>query len=136
MRIPLPFPKCKSCGQASSQSFHRNCGGRMYVEVTTDEVYCDKCTKHWNAWDSTYYCTCGSAFEATDVRTALSEVLACCKVCAEEIAAQEAAQKRRESLSEVSLRSFLSSFFERIGYAFGVAIGAIIEAVTTYILKK
>lgn len=108
----------------------------MYVEVTTDVVYCDKCSEHWNAWDSMYYCTCGSVFKATDVREALTEVLACCKVCAEEIAAREAARKRRDSLSEVSLRAFLSSFFEKIGYAFGVTIETIIEAVTTFILNK
>ena len=136
MKIPLPFPKCKSCGQTAPQSYHRHCGGRLFVEVTNDTVYCEKCHKSWNAWSSTYYCTCGSSFKATEVRAALMEVLACCRVCAEEIAAREAAKKKREALSEASLRSFLDSFFERIGYSFGVAIGTIIEAVTTYILRK
>lgn len=135
MKIPIPFPKCNSCGEAAPKSYHRNCGGRMNIETTTDVVYCNKCNSHWNVWDTTYYCTCGSAFKATEVRTALIEVLACCRVCAEEIVAQQQAQKKREKFSEISLKSFLSKFFEQLGYSFGVAIGTIIDAVTKYILK-
>ena len=136
MRIPMPFPKCNTCGESHPRSYHKKCGGRMLVETTTDVVYCDRCGAHWDVWDSTYYCSCGSAFKAEDVRSALIEVLACCRLCAEEIAAQDIARKKRESLSETSLRAFLSKFFERIGYAFGVAVGTIIDAVTTYLLKK
>lgn len=136
MKIPMPFPKCKSCGESSPRSYHRNCSGRMLIETTTDVVYCEKCEKCWGIWDSTYYCTCGSSFTAEEIHSTLLEVLACCKICAEEIAAQDSARSKREKISEISLRAFLSKFFEQIGYAFGVAIGTIIDSVTAFILKR
>lgn len=136
MKIPMPFPKCKSCGESSPRSYHRNCAGRLHIETTTDVVYCEKCNANWWVWDSTYFCTCGSSFSASEVHSTLLEVLACCKVCAEEIAAQNSARKKRDEISEISLRAFLSKFFEQIGYAFGVAIGTIIDSVTAFLLKK
>ena len=127
MRIPLPFPRCKDCGKTYETCVHANCGGKIFIEVNTDEVYCNKCNEHWNIWESNYHCTCGATFKANEVRTALNEVLVFCKVCAKEIEEQERARKRRTEISEVSLRSFASAFFEKLGYAFGVTVGTLVE---------
>ena len=127
MRIPLPFPKCKVCGKAYETCIHSGCGGKISIEVSTDEVYCDCCNEHWNIWKSNYHCSCGASFYATEVRTALTEVLVFCKVCAKEIEEQERTKKRRVELADASLRSFAAAFFEKLGYTFGVTIGTLIE---------
>ncbi len=128
MRIPLPFPKCKVCGKTYETCIHSKCGGKISIEVATDEVYCERCSEHWNIWESSYHCPCGASFHANEVRTALSEVLVFCKVCAQEIEGQERAKKRRSELADASLRSFASAFFKQLGCAFGVALGSLVEA--------
>ncbi len=136
MKILLPFPRCEKCYKFSKYSYHRGCGGVLEIETTSDEVYCRKCKKHWGIWDSNYYCSCGNCFEATEIRKSLTEVLVCCRICAEELAAQETAKRQRLESSQQSLRAFFSSFFEKLGYSFGVITGTIIEIVTRYVLKK
>ena len=136
MKIPLPFPECKKCGNDSKNSFHKNCGGSLSIETTSDEVYCSKCKKSWNIWKSTYYCSCGNVFESNDVRDTLIEVLAFCRVCAEEIILQKEAEKQRIITSEKSLRVFLGSFLEKLGYSFGVAVGTIIDIISNLFFKK
>lgn len=130
MRIPLPFPKCSKCGKTAERSFHKDCGGQLHIETTSDEVYCLKCNDHWNIWKSNYYCSCGNKFAARDVQKALTEVLVFCRVCAEEILAQQELKKQRITSSQSSLRIFLSEFLNGLGYSLGVALGTIIEAVS------
>lgn len=127
MRIPLPFPKCKNCGKTYETCIHANCGGKLFIDVDTDEVYCNKDGEHWNIWESIYHCTCGATFRADEVSTALTEVLVFCKVCANEIEEQEKAKKIRSDITDASLKSFAISFFEKLGYSFGVAVGTLIE---------
>ena len=134
MRIPLPFPKCRNCGKASEFCFHYNCGGKLSIEVRSDEVYCDRCNEHWNIWESNYHCTCGAVFSANDVQKALIETLAFCKACAEEIKEQERARKQRKRISEESLRSFAKGFFEKLGYFFGVAVGSLVDAFVKFFI--
>ncbi len=136
MKIPLPFPECKRCGNDSKQSFHKNCGGSLSIETTSDEVFCSKCGKHWNIWKSKYYCSCGNVYKAKDVRNTLTEVLVYCRICAEEILIQEEIRRQRINTSEKSLREFLASFLEGLGYSLGVAIGTIIDAVSAFFFKK
>ena len=136
MRILLPFPRCQKCGEDSPESIHKCCGGALFIETTTDDVYCSKCCKHWNVWDSKYYCSCGNVFEAKEVQDTLTEVLVLCRVCAEEVLLQNKAKKERITSSEKSLRVFLGSFLERLGYSLGVAVGVIIEAVSSFFFIK
>ena len=135
MRVSLPFPKCHSCGKDSVISYHRNCGGKMQVEIQTDEVYCEKCKHHWNIWDSKYHCSCGAIFEAREVRKALMEVLACCRACADELADMDKAKKERTTESKKSFRSFVSGFIEGIGYSFGLSIGTIVDVIISLFFK-
>ena len=135
MRITLPFPTCPQCDTKSPTSYHTDCGGRLRIETSTDEVYCDRCNHHWNIWASNYFCSCGHCFSANEVRFTLTAVLVGCRAAAEELSAQNAAQQARAKISERSLRSFFESFFERLGYAFGVAIGTIIESAVSLFFK-
>lgn len=138
MKIPMPFPKCKSCGESSPKSFHsyNNCGGRMLIETDNDEVYCQKCPMHWNVWDSEYHCTCGSVFKAYEVRRTLVEVLASCKACADEMRMQNKYKGARDDLTSVSIRAFITKMFEQIGYSFGVSIGTLIESALAFFGKQ
>lgn len=129
MRITLPFPTCPKCNTKSPSSYHKDCGGKLRIETSTDEVFCDKCNHHWNIWDSNYYCSCGHCFTASEVSTTLTAVLVACRVAAEELSALNAAKQARLKTSQNSLRSFFEGFFESLGYSFGVAVGTIIEAV-------
>lgn len=135
MKITLPFPNCPQCDTKAPSSYHRGCGGKLRIETSTDEVYCDKCNHHWNIWDSSYYCSCGHCFSANEVRFTLTAVLVGCRAAAEELSAQNAAKQARIKISERSLRSFFESFFERLGYSFGVAVGTIIESAISMFLK-
>lgn len=85
---------------------------------------------------SNYRCICGATFKATEVRVALSEVLAFCKVCAKEIEKQERAKKRRTEIAEVSLRSFAIAFFEKIGCAVGVTVGTLVDIFVKFFKKS
>ena len=136
MRILLPFPKCHKCGEDSPKSILKSCGGTLFIETTTDDVYCSKCCKQWNVWDSKYYCSCGNVFEAKEIQDTLTEVLVFCRICAEEVLLQNQAKRERITTSEKSLRVFLGSFLERLGYSLGVAVGVIIETVSSIFFKK
>lgn len=127
MKVPLPFPKCKECGKVYETSIHSMCGGEISIDISNDEVYCEKCKKHWNIWDSNYHCSCGATFKAKEVQGALTEVLAFCRACAVELKEQELAKARRKELSEASLRNFATAFFEKLGYTFGVTLYTLIE---------
>lgn len=136
MLIPLPFPTCKHCGESAPKSYHRNCGGRMMVEVDTDEVYCSGCDKHWNIWESSYYCSCGGTFQAEEVADALKEVLVFCQVCAEEIRLQDEARERRREKSTASLKKFMLNLFDKIGHFFGVAVETAVNTALVFFLEK
>ena len=136
MKIALPFPKCPNCEANSSSSIHKDCGGKLRIETSTDEVYCDNCSHHWNIWDSNYFCSsCGHIFSAEQVSHTLTAVLVACRVAAEELSAQDSARQERLKCSRSSMRKFFEQFFQQLGYHFGVAIGTIIASVLSFMFK-
>ncbi|MGI6462811.1 MAG: hypothetical protein ACOX04_04205 [Candidatus Scatomorpha sp.] len=135
MKVALPFPKCPKCETESSLSYHKDCGGKLRIETSTDEVYCDKCDHHWNIWESNYYCSCGHTFSAEQVHNTLTSVLVFCRVAAEELSAQDSARQQRLKYSKSSMRKFFEGFFQQLGYSFGIAIGTIVESVLSLFFK-
>lgn len=135
MKVKLPFPECPKCKTGSESSIHKDCGGKLTIETSTDEVYCDKCSHHWNIWDSNYHCSCGHVFAAEEVRKTLTAVLVGCRIAAEELSALNAAYAARVKASRSSMRSFFEGFFQKLGYAFGVSIGTVVESVLSLFFK-
>ena len=108
----------------------------MMIEIDTDEVYCSECKKHWNVWESTYYCSCGQTFQAKEVVDALRDVLVFCQVCAEEIERQNAAREIRGTTAKTSFTKFILGIFDEMGYLLGIAVETAVSAALTFLFGR
>ena len=132
MYIPLPFPKCPKCNKMSEQGYHHNCGGELQIDPKTEMVFCPKCRKEWEIWNSSYICSCGHTFTSSDVVETLKDLLLACNICVAELQRQQEAKRDREAITKASLRSFFENFFGKMGYFTGIAVGTIINAVINF----
>ena len=127
MRIPLPFPKCPKCKESYKQSTHKDCGGLLEIEPYLQEVYCTRCSNHWNLWDSEYHCRCEHIFRPKDVNKAIKTMLNVCKTAIDELERRNLAIRERNDLYRSSVREFLISFMGTLGNWAGLAIETIFQ---------
>lgn len=125
MYVPLPFPKCKSCGKSADQGYHEGCGGELSINPNTNQIKCSRCGHSWNIWDTNFHCTCGRIFTAYELADSVEELLRECKACAEELERQNAAQLRRIKSSQESWKAFVEGFMYKMGNFAGAAVGTI-----------
>ncbi len=71
--IPLPFPKCPRCQKSWVKSYH-DCfsSSEVLVEPYQRQAKCEGCGKEWYLLNSQFNCSCGYAFQASEVEKALS----------------------------------------------------------------
>lgn len=127
MKIPMPFPKCPKCQQSWKQSSHTDGGGLLEIDPYKHEVYCTKCGRHWNLWDSKYHCACKHTFLPEDVDSAIIAMLEVCKIAIDELEKRNIAINDRSDLYRVSFREFLISFMGTLGNWAGLAIETILR---------
>jgi hypothetical protein len=129
MRLPLPFPKCPKCDESWKQCIHKNCGGSLEINVSSQIVHCLYCDNSWQLFESRYWCKCGHVFNAVDVRDGLNTMIEISRIAMEELEKAAEAASTRKALSEASLRAFLGAFVQKLGKAAGKATWSLIEAV-------
>lgn len=127
MYIPLPFPTCNQCKKNEIKSFHTKCGGLLEIDPNTNNVHCTKCNKNWDIWDSTYHCSCGHTFEATEVKKSVDNVIELCQLCAEELDLYQSAYWKRKQLAEDSQRTYIENFFRGLGYISGILFEKLVD---------
>lgn len=127
MYIPLPFPFCSQCNKKGNESFHRNCGGLLEINPDNNIVRCKKCNEKWNIWKSTYYCTCGNTFKASEVKKSVEDTIELCQLCAEELELRELAYWKRKKMATESKRTFVEKFFRGLGYISGMLFEKLVD---------
>lgn len=135
MYIQLPFPLCPKCHNKTMDSFHKNCGGKLQINPSINEVYCPKCNKKWNIWDSNYYCSCGNVFTAKDIYNELKNILELCQLCADELNMQSMAKRKRVELVYSAKRSYVEKFVKSVGYVAGVLFQNIVRIIMDFLTK-
>jgi hypothetical protein len=126
---PLPFPKCPSCSKAWVSCSHRGCSvkGQLEVEPWHELVKCAGCGQQWRLRASTFYCSCGASFTATQVDSAVSELIRATKSLYEEIARRRAEIDTVKTRSEASFSVWLSGIAQAIGGAAGFLAGKLLK---------
>ncbi len=127
MYIPLPFPVCSQCNEKEDNSFHTECGGLLEIDPSNNNVHCRKCNKNWNIWDSTYHCSCGHTFQATEVEKSVEDIIELCELCAEELDLCQEAYWKRKQLTSDSKRIYVENFFRKLGYISGVLFEKLVD---------
>ena len=135
MKLPLPFPYCPKCEKQHSISYHKDCGGALEIDPETEIVYCPKCGKNWDSWDSEYHCRCGNTFEANEVKKSVNELIEDCRECAELLELETRAYWKRKRITEESKRGFISDFIKGLGYSLGKAAGYVIEKIVEFVVS-
>ena len=133
MKIPMPFPYCPKCKKKSLESYHHKpgCNGLMYIDPDTEMVSCSKCSDEWLIWKSTYHCSCGHIFKASEVKEEVNSLIQDCKYAAAMILLDQKAYWKRKQMTQESKTKFFTGLFEGLGYTIGKNIGYI----THYILE-
>lgn len=127
MYIPLPFPVCSQCKKKKNESYHTKCGGLLEIDPDNNNVHCKKCEKDWDIWDSTYHCSCGHTFKASEVKKSVEDVIELCHMCAEELDLLQSAYWKRKQLACDSRKKYIENFFNKLGYASGVLFEKLVD---------
>ena len=119
--MPLPFPSCPRCYSSWVRSYHRNCAqnGEILVDPYQQQARCSNCTEQWHILSTTFYCSCGYVFQATDVQTALSSAALIRKRLLQQVQDMEVTESRINQKTRASLNQWI---YDK-GYEFARLIG-------------
>ena len=69
-----PFPVCPKCNEGSDHAGHRDCpyDGKLWIDILTGTVKCNKCNKEWSLEESVHYCSCGAKFKGGELWTGMA----------------------------------------------------------------
>jgi hypothetical protein len=136
--LPFPFPKCPACGRQWAYSYHYQCPGRGQVEVDPDarKVRCQHCRESWHVYDNRFICACGDQFSATDVQSAIDDIIATTKLFSRILEDNMRTARRAHELGESSLREWVSVVAEGIGGHLGGLLGKIAGTLARFLFGK
>ena len=132
--VDLPFPQCPNCANSWSESLHRDCVrfGRLKLDPDRRHVKCGGCSIEWTIGESRFFCTCGRQFLASEVESAVSEIVRAAKLLADIMETYQADIAEIRSAGSNSFRSWLSkltgSIAESLGSAIGTFFGSVVRS--------
>lgn len=138
MWLDVAFPRCPSCGKNANQCYHRDCpsGGRKPMEINSDSAYvkCPSCTTSWHIRESSYYCSCGYVFSASEVSDELDAIIANAKLIANELKRSMNTRNRINNITDqviadLAADTIKKGFGEKVWNVIKKSIPAIIQAV-------
>ena len=119
--LPLPFPKCPSCGNSWEICYHRNCSlnGEVEVEIYLNKSRCSSCYSEWNLFSSQFYCSCGYSFSASEVQSALDKTIELKRKLEKMLREMHFTNSEIRNTTYNSFRSWLGKVSYGIGRTFG-----------------
>ena len=71
--MSLPFPKCPRCQKFWVKTYHCcSVPGEVLVEPYQRQAKCCGCSEQWFVMNTSFNCSCGYTFSASEVENALS----------------------------------------------------------------
>lgn len=127
--IPLPFPTCSNCTQSWVECRHRSCQaqGKLLIEPRSRIVQCDACYKEWELSQTTFYCSCGYIFQASDVENAINTVNLLKEQLLQQIRSMEQAEISIQQTTQESLGKWLNNTSNELGKVLGYTVGKLIK---------
>lgn len=127
--IPLPFPRCPSCHSSWVRCYHRDCytGGEILVEPYLKQARCEGCSLQWHVMDTTFYCSCGYVFHASEVDEALYSFSVLKDRLIQQIRDMDRHEKMILRSSEDSLLRWVDQVAYEVGRLLGTTIGVPLE---------
>jgi hypothetical protein len=122
--IPLPFPQCPTCSRKWASSFHKSCQSNQPIQVEIESLWahCPTCQHQWPVDDTTFFCSCGREFSASEVSDALTAAELIRARLLSKIESLTGADRRITELSSSSLSDWLRSVSFSVGEAAGQAV--------------
>ena len=129
--IPLPFPKCPSCGKSWSVTYHRDCPHKSEIEVETlrKRSRCSPCNQEWATIDSMFYCSCGYSFSGREVETAINKTLELKETIAKFLKEMDFDEQKIERVTKDSLISWLNNASYQLGKTLGHIAGTVVSII-------
>jgi hypothetical protein len=119
--MPLPFPTCPSCYNSWVICYHRNCyvNGEIVAEPYLRLAKCEGCSSQWDIMQTTFYCSCGHIFQASEVEKALSTATLLRSRLIQHIQSIDQAE---DYISRTTNKSF-SQWLDKLSYELGKLVG-------------
>lgn len=105
----------------------------MEVDPDRKLVRCVSCRNDGSVWNVRFYCSCGNAFNASDVRTALEDIIATSTLLERIVLQNLAEAQRARSLGQDSLAAWIGGIAQGIGGSIGGLLGSIAGSVVAWL---
>ena len=83
----------------------------MEINSDNSEVMCPSCGDHWPIWSSSYYCSCGYVFSATEVSVEVEAIVANAKLIANELRRSMETRNRISAITDKVIADVAAGFW-------------------------
>ncbi len=135
--VQFPFPSCPRCNREWETTRHTDCvlGGALDIDPDARRVRCDQCYESWAVSTTTFNCSCGRSFLASEVDSALNEIIRAANLLAMIIEENQREVRSIRSQGQGSFQRWLDGVAQGIGGSMGRMLGNFIGSIAGWLFS-